>query len=52
MVRSAASQYDDPAMTLKAVFLIALGLIGGAAAGLHFFAPELMRHLGQALHGR
>ena len=52
MVRSGGPQYDGLPMTLKAVFLTALGLIGGAAAGLHFFAPELMRHLGQALHGR
>jgi hypothetical protein len=39
-------------MTLKALFLAALALIGGGAVALHFLAPDLMRHLGQALHGR
>jgi hypothetical protein len=39
-------------MTLKAMFLAVLGLIGAGAAALHLFAPDMMRHLGQALHGR
>jgi hypothetical protein len=38
-------------MTLKAVFTIAVALTGALALGIHFFAPELMRHLGQILHG-
>ena len=38
-------------MTLKAMFLAALGLIGAGAVALHFFAPDMMRHLGQTLHG-
>jgi hypothetical protein len=38
-------------MTLKAAFSIALALVGGLAVAIHFFAPELMRTLGQALHG-
>jgi len=31
-------------MTFKAVFLIALGLVGAAAVGIHLFAPELAHH--------
>jgi hypothetical protein len=38
-------------MTLKAVFTIALALVGAAAIGIHLFAPELMHHLGHMLHG-
>ena len=38
-------------MTLKAVFAIALGLVGAAAIGLHLFAPQMIHHLGQMLHG-
>jgi hypothetical protein len=38
-------------MTFKAVFAIALGLVGAAAIGLHLFAPEMMHHLGHMLHG-
>ena len=38
-------------MTLKAVFAIAVGLVGAAAIGIHFFAPDLMHHLGHMLHG-
>jgi hypothetical protein len=38
-------------MTFKAVFTIALALIGAAAVGIHLFAPDLMRHVGQVLHG-
>jgi hypothetical protein len=38
-------------MTLKAVFAIAASLIGGGAVAIHFFAPDLMRHVGQMLHG-
>ena len=38
-------------MTLKAMFAIALGLIGALAIGIHLFAPELMHHLGHILHG-
>ena len=35
-------------MTLKAVFGIALALVGALAIGLHLFSPELMHHLGHA----
>lgn len=38
-------------MTLKAVFAIALALVGALAIGLHLFAPEIMHHLGHAIHG-
>ena len=38
-------------MTFKAVFAIALGLVGAAAVGLHLFAPQMMHHLGHMLHG-
>ena len=38
-------------MTLKAVFGIALALVGALAIGLHLFAPQLMHHLGHMLHG-
>jgi len=38
-------------MTFKAVFAIALTLVGAAAVGIHLFAPELMHHLGHMLHG-
>jgi len=38
-------------MTFKAVFLIALGLVGALAVGIHLFAPELMHHLGHMIHG-
>jgi hypothetical protein len=38
-------------MTFKAVFLIALGLVGTLAVGIHLFAPELMHQLGHAIHG-
>ena len=51
MGRSAADRYAGLPMTLKAAFLVALALVGGLAVGIHFFAPDLMRHLGQTLHG-
>ena len=38
-------------MTLKAAFAIGLGLIGALAVGVHLFAPEIMDHFGQMLHG-
>ena len=38
-------------MTFKAVFLVATGLVGAGAVALHFFAPELMHHLAQVIHG-
>ena len=38
-------------MTFKAVFAIALGLIGAAALGIHLFAPDLIHQLGYMLHG-
>jgi len=38
-------------MTFKAVFAIAVGLVGALAIGLHFFAPELMHQIGHMIHG-
>ncbi len=38
-------------MTFKAVFLTAAGLVGAGAVAIHLFAPELMQHLAQAIHG-
>jgi hypothetical protein len=38
-------------MTLKAVFLGALALIGAGAVAVHLYAPELMQHIGHAIHG-
>ena len=38
-------------MTLKALFVAALGLIGAGAVALHLYAPELMHHIGSAIHG-
>ena len=38
-------------MTLKAIFAIAAGLIGAGAVAIHMYAPELMQHLGHAIHG-
>ena len=38
-------------MTLKAVFAIAVALVGAGAVALHLFAPELMHHLGHMIHG-
>jgi hypothetical protein len=38
-------------MTFKAGFAVALALVGALAVGIHFFAPELMHHLGNMLHG-
>jgi hypothetical protein len=38
-------------MTLKAVFAIAVALVGALAVALHLFAPEIMHHLGHAIHG-
>jgi hypothetical protein len=38
-------------MTLKAMFAIAVALVGALAVALHLFAPQLMHHLGHALHG-
>jgi hypothetical protein len=35
----------------KTILLIAIAAIGALAVGIHLFAPELMRTLGQALHG-
>ena len=37
-------------MTLKAVFAIAVALVGALAVALHLFAPEIMHHLGHAIH--
>ena len=51
MGRSGARGYSTSPMTLKAAFLVALGLVGGLAVAIHLFAPEAMRHLGQALPG-
>jgi hypothetical protein len=38
-------------MTLKAVFAIAVALVGALAVAIHLFAPQLMNHLGHAIHG-
>ncbi len=38
-------------MTFKAVFTIALALVGAAAVGIHLFAPQLMHHLAEVIHG-
>jgi hypothetical protein len=38
-------------MTFKAMFAIAVALVGALAVALHLFAPQLMHHLGHALHG-
>ena len=38
-------------MTLKAIFAVALALVGALAIGLHLFAPELMHHFGHVIHG-
>jgi len=38
-------------MTFKAIFMIALALVGALAVGIHLFAPEIMHHLGHAIHG-
>jgi hypothetical protein len=38
-------------MTLKALFAVALALVGALAVGIHLFAPEIMQHLGHAIHG-
>ena len=38
-------------MTFKAVFLAAAGLVGAGAVAIHLFAPELMHHLAQVIHG-
>lgn len=38
-------------MTLKAVFWIAVGLVGSLAVGIHLFAPELAHHIGHLIHG-
>ena len=38
-------------MTFKTIALVAAALVGGLAIAVHFFAPELMRTLGQAIHG-
>ena len=38
-------------MTLKAVFVIAAALVGAGAVAIHLYAPELMHHLGHAIHG-
>ncbi len=38
-------------MTLKAVFAIAVALVGALAVAIHLFAPHLMHHLGHAIHG-
>jgi hypothetical protein len=37
-------------MTLK-MFAIAAALTGALAIGIHLCAPELMHHLGHAIHG-
>ena len=38
-------------MTLKAIFTAAAALIGAGAVAIHVFAPEVMHHLGHAIHG-
>ena len=38
-------------MTAKALFIAAAALVGVLAIAMHLFAPELMRHLGHAIHG-
>ena len=38
-------------MTLKAVFAIAAALIGAGAVAIHLYAPEVMQHIGHAIHG-
>jgi hypothetical protein len=38
-------------MTFKTIVTVVFALIGAFAAALHFFAPQLMQHLGQTLHG-
>ena len=38
-------------MTLKAVFAVAVALVGALALALHLFAPQVMHHLGHAIHG-
>jgi hypothetical protein len=38
-------------MTAKALFIAAAALVGALAIGLHLFAPQLMQHLGHAIHG-
>jgi hypothetical protein len=38
-------------MTLKAVFAIAVALIGAGAVAIHLYAPELMHNLGHMIHG-
>jgi hypothetical protein len=38
-------------MTFKAIALVAAALVLGLAAALHFYAPELMSVVGQAIHG-
>jgi hypothetical protein len=38
-------------MTFKAVFTIALALVGALAVAVHKFAPELLHELGTMLHG-
>ena len=38
-------------MTFKAVVLTAAALVGGLAVAIHLYAPDLMRSLGQMIHG-
>ena len=38
-------------MTAKALFITAAALVGGLAVALHLFAPQIMHHLGHAIHG-
>jgi small neutral amino acid transporter SnatA (MarC family) len=38
-------------MTAKALLYTAIALVAALAVVLHLFAPQLMRHLGQAIHG-
>jgi hypothetical protein len=35
----------------KTILLVAITAVAALAVGIHLFAPEYMRALGQALHG-
>jgi hypothetical protein len=38
-------------MTAKALLVAAITLVGALAVAIHLFAPQLMHHLGHAIHG-
>jgi hypothetical protein len=38
-------------MTAKALLITAITLVGALAVAIHLFAPQLMHHLGHAIHG-